>query len=204
MSNIRVLIVEDDPIITEDIRDMLNSVNYQVVGTAYDKEEAIKAINHLKPDLVLLDINLSGHYEGFEIAEHINKTRKIPFLYLTSYSGKDIVNKAKQTLPMGYIIKPFNEQELFTSIEIALHNFSKFIIPLELKRETLNGLILNPLTEKEFEVLKGLYDGKNNQQLADDQFVSINTIKTHIKNIYEKLDTHTRLETINFLNDLLN
>lgn len=203
MSAIRIIIVEDDPIIAEDIRDMLTSVNYQVIGFAYNKEKALNCINKLKPDLVLLDINLDGNYEGFEIAEHINKTRKIPFLYLTSYSGKEIVNKAKETLPMGYIVKPFNEQELFTSIEIALHNFSKFILPIKLDKEILNGLIVNPLTQKEFDVLKGLYDGKNNQQLADDQFVSINTIKTHIKNIYEKLDTHTRLETINLLNELL-
>lgn len=203
MLAIRVLIVEDDPIITEDIRDMLTSVNYQVVATAYDKEEALEAIDQIKPDLVLLDINLDGNYEGFEVAEYINKTRKIPFLYLTSYSGKEVIDKAKQTLPMGYIVKPFNERELFSSIEIALHNFSKFILPLELNRDIINNLIVNPLTQKEFDVLKGLYEGKTNQQLADEQFVSVNTIKTHIKNIYEKMDTHTRSETISLLNDLL-
>ena len=203
MSAIRVLIVEDDPIITEDIRDMLTSVNYQVVATAYDKEEAFEAIDQIKPDLVLLDINLDGNYEGFEVAEYINKTRKIPFLYLTSYSGKEVIDKAKQTLPMGYIVKPFNERELFSSIEIALHNFSKFILPLELNRDIINNLIVNPLTQKEFDVLKGLYEGKTNQQLAEEQFVSVNTIKTHIKNIYEKMDTHTRSETISLLNDLL-
>lgn len=203
MLAIRVLIVEDDPIISEDIKDILTNVNYQVVGTAYDKEEAIEAIDSLKPDMVLLDINLDGHYEGFEIAEHINKTRKIPFLYLTSYSGKEIVDKAKLTMPMGYIVKPFNERELFSSIEIALYNFSKFVLPLELNRDIINNLIVNALTQKEFDVLKGLYEGKTNQQLADDQFVSVNTIKTHIKNIYEKLDTHTRSETMSLLNDLL-
>lgn len=203
MSAIRVLIVEDDPIISEDIKDMLTSVNYFVVGTAYDEVDALDLIDRLKPDLVLLDINLNGAFEGFQIAEHINKTRKIPFLYLTSYSGKEIVNKAKETLPMGYIVKPFNEQELFTSIEIALHNFSKFVLPLELNRDVINNLIANPLTQKEFDILKGLYDGKNNQQLADEQFVSINTVKTHIKNIYEKLNTHTRIETMSLLNDLL-
>ena len=203
MLAIRVLIVEDDPIITEDIRDMLTSVNYQVVATAYDKEEALEAIDQIKPDLVLLDINLDGNYEGFEVAEYINKTRKIPFLYLTSYSGKEVIDKAKQTLPMGYIVKPFNERELFSSIEIALHNFSKFILPLELNRDIINNLIVNPLTQKEFDVLKGLYEGKTNQQLAEEQFVSVNTIKTHIKNIYEKMDTHTRSETISLLNDLL-
>ncbi|MCB0470559.1 MAG: response regulator, partial [Flavobacteriaceae bacterium] len=166
MLAIRVLIVEDDPIITEDIKDMLTSVNYQVVATAYDKEEAFEAIDQIKPDLVLLDINLDGNYEGFEVAEYINKTRKIPFLYLTSYSGKEVIDKAKQTLPMGYIVKPFNERELFSSIEIALHNFSKFILPLELNRDIINNLIVNPLTQKEFDVLKGLYEGKTNQQLA--------------------------------------
>ncbi|WP_162182422.1 response regulator transcription factor [Neotamlana nanhaiensis] len=203
MSTIRVLIIEDDPIIAEDISEMLTNVNYTVVATAYDKPEALECIDTLKPDLVLLDINLDGNFEGFEIAEHINKTRKIPFLYLTSYSGKDIVEKAKQTLPMGYIVKPFNEGELFSSIEIALHNFSKFILPLDLNRETINHLIASPLTEKEFDVLKGLYDGKTNGQLAEDLFVSINTIKTHIKNIYEKMNTHTRSETMSLLNELL-
>lgn len=203
MSAIRVFIVEDDPIISEDIRDMLTTVNYHVVGTAYAKNEALDAIDKIKPDLVLMDINLEGEFEGFQVAEHINKKHKIPFLYLTSYSGKEIVDRAKETLPMGYLVKPFNEQELYTSIEIALHNFSKFIVPLELNRDTINNLISTPLTQKEFDVLKGLYNGNTNQQLAENLFVSINTIKTHIKNIYEKFNTHTRLETIGLLNDLL-
>ena len=76
------------------------------------------------------------------------------------------------------------------------------MLPVELNRENLNQLIANPLTQKEFDVLKSLYEGKTNQQLADEQFVSVNTVKTHIKNIYEKLDTHTRSETIALLNQL--
>jgi DNA-binding NarL/FixJ family response regulator len=203
MSKIRVLIVEDDPIICEDIRDMLSNANYNAIGVAYDKKGAMDAIDALRPDLVLLDINLEGGYEGFEIAEYINKRYKIPFLYLTSYSGKLILDKAKKTLPMGYVVKPFYEKELYSSIEIALYNFSKFILPIELHKEHINSLICTALTQKEFETLKGLYEGKSNQLLAEDQFVSINTIKTHIKNIYEKMNTHTRLETITLLNELL-
>jgi DNA-binding NarL/FixJ family response regulator len=203
MSAIRVLIIEDDPIISDDIKDMLTSADYFVVGIAYDKNDALQAVDELQPDLILLDINLEGEYEGFEIAEHINKTRKIPFLYLTSYSSKNIIERAKNTFPMGYIVKPFNERELFSSIEIALHNFSKFVLPVALNRDTINNLITTPLTQKEFDVLKGLYSGKTNQQLADEQFVSVNTINTHIKNIYEKLNTHTRSETITLLNELL-
>ncbi len=203
MSTIRVLIIEDDPIIAEDIKEMLTTVNYSVVGIGYGKEDAIELIDKTKPDLILLDINLSGDYEGFEIANYINKSRKIPFIYLTSYSGKEILDKAKNTMPMGYIVKPFNERELYSTVEISLFNFSKFMLPIELNRDNLNQLIANPLTQKEFEILKSIYEGKTNQQLAEEQFVSVNTIKTHIKNVYEKLDTHTRSEVITLLNQLL-
>lgn len=203
MSEIQILIVEDDPIICEDIRSMLSNVNYKTVGVAYNKEDAIDAINTLNPDLVLLDINLEGNFEGFQVAEHINNTKKIPFIYLTSYSGKQILDQAKKTLPMGYVVKPFNEKELYSTIEIALYSFSKFILPITLNREIVNSLIKTPLTQKEFETLKGLHEGKTNQILAEDQYVSVNTIKSHIKNIYEKMNTHTRLETITLLNELL-
>jgi two-component system, response regulator PdtaR len=203
MATIRVLIVEDDAIIAEDIKEMLSNVNYSTVGIAYNKREAIQLITTTKPDLILLDINLSGNYEGFEIAEYINTHSKLPFIYLTSYSSPEILNRAKHTTPMGYIVKPFNEKELYSTIEIASFNYSKFQIPIDLNKENINKLIKNELTQKEFEVLKGLYEGKNNQQLADEHFVSVNTIKTHIKNIFEKLDTHTRSETIALLNELL-
>ncbi len=204
MSTIRVLIVEDDPIISEDIRDMLTNVDYNAIGVAYDKAEAIELINNETPDLVLLDINLNGNFEGFDIATHINKTRKIPFLYLTSYSGKEILERAKPTMPMGYIVKPFTEKELYSNIEVALYNFSKFVLPVTLNIDLINSKINTELTEREFDILKGLYEGKTNRQLADTQFVSVNTVKTHIKNIYEKMNTHTRTETMALVHDLLN
>ncbi len=203
MSTIRVLIVEDDPIIGEDIRDMLTNVDYSALGVAYSKEEAIEYINNETPDLVLLDINLDGNYEGFEIAKHINKTRRIPFLYLTSYSGKEIIERAKPTMPMGYIVKPFNEKELYSNIEVALYNFSKFVLPIALQLDLINSKINTPLTQREFDVLEGLYEGKTNRQLAESQYVSVNTVKTHIKNIYEKMNTHTRSETIALVHSLL-
>lgn len=203
MNTLRIYIVEDDPIIGEDLKDMLTNVNYEVVGIAYDKDEAIKNIDILKPDLVLLDINLEGNFEGFDIAEHINKTRKIPFLYLTSYSGKEILERAKPTLPMGYIVKPFNEKELYSAIEVALYNFSQFKLSVSLNIQLVNSNIDTPLTQKEYEILEGLCEGKTNQQLADSLFVSVNTVKTHIKNIYEKMNTSTRTETVSLVHSLL-
>ncbi|MFB2118482.1 response regulator transcription factor [Parapedobacter sp. 2B3] len=203
MFDIRVLIVEDDPIIAEDIKEMLNNVDYSVSGIAYTKDEALRIMDREKPDLALLDINLNGQHEGYDVAEYINKSRKIPFLYLTSYSSKEFVEKAKHTMPMGYIVKPFREEELYSSIEIALYNFSKFILPLDLSLAIVNSHIHQPLTDREFDILKDLYEGKTNQQLAEKNFVSVNTVKTHLKNIFEKLDTRSRSETIARLTELL-
>jgi len=204
MNAINVLIVEDDPLIAEDIRETLSNVNYNVVGLAYNKKDALNLLANTSPDIALLDINLGDNLDGILIAEEINTTYQIPFLYLTSYSNKEILDKVKHTLPMGYIVKPFDEADLFTAIEIAVSNFYQFNKTDTLHIGLVNNSIPTPLTQKEFDVLKDIYQGKTNNQMAADHFVSINTIKTHIKNIYEKLDIHSRSKAIVKVRTLLN
>ena len=204
MSKIHVLVVEDDPFIAEDIREALTNVNYQVVAVAHNKIDAINILEKTTPDIALLDINLGDNLDGILIGEAINTKFQIPFLYLTSYSNKEILNKAKPTLPMGYIVKPFDEGDLFSSIEIAISNFYKFNKTDSLSIKLINNAILNNLTQKEFDILKDIYNGKTNNQMTEDHFVSINTIKTHIKNIYEKLEIHSRSEAIVKIRTLLN
>lgn len=204
MNAINVLIVEDDPLIAEDIRETLSNVNYNVVGLAYNKKDALNLLANTSPDIALLDINLGDNLDGILIAEEINTTYQIPFLYLTSYSNKEILDKVKHTLPMGYIVKPFDEADLFTAIEIAVSNFYQFNKTDTLHIGLVNNSIPTPLTQKEFDVLKDIYQGKTNNQMASDHFVSINTIKTHIKNIYEKLDIHSRSKAIVKVRTLLN
>ncbi|MCI2228686.1 response regulator transcription factor [Polaribacter sp. MSW13] len=204
MSKIHVLIVEDDPFIAEDIREALTNVDYNVVAVAHNKTDAINALEETSPDIALLDINLGDNLDGILIAETINTEFQIPFLYLTSYSNREILNKVKHTLPMGYIVKPFDEADLFSAIEIAVSNYYQFNKTEALHIELINNAIPNTLTQKEFEVLKDIYQGKTNNQMANDHFVSINTIKTHIKKIYEKLDVHSRSEAIVKIRVLLN
>lgn len=196
MGKIRVLVVEDDPFIAEDIREALVNVDYHVAGVAHNKTDAIEMLESTSPDIALLDINLGDNLDGIIIAETINDSCQIPFLYLTSYSNKEIIDQVKETLPMGYIVKPFEEADLFSGIEIAISNFYKFNKADTLSMALINDAINDVLTQKEFEVLSDIYQGKTNNQMAADHFVSINTIKTHIKSIYEKLDVHSRSETI--------
>ncbi|HAT65054.1 MAG TPA: hypothetical protein DCS66_10695 [Flavobacteriaceae bacterium] len=203
MAKINVLIVEDDPLIAEDIRDLLSRVNYNIVGIAHSKADALNLLRNTSPDISLLDINLGDNTDGILIAEIINETYKIPFLYLTSYSSKVILDKVKHTLPMGYVVKPFDEADLFTAIEIAISNYSLFNKSENFTIETINASIPNKLTQKEFEVLLDMYNGCSNTEMADKNFVSVNTIKTHVQKIYEKLDAHSRATFIVKIRQLL-
>lgn len=203
MATIRVLIVEDEPLIAEDIREYLTNADYSVAAVAHNKAQALRALEAQTPDIALLDINLGGNMDGLELANIINEQYHAPFIFLTSYSHKTILDQAKVTRPMGYILKPFNERDLYSSIEIALYNFSQGARPRHFSLEVLNKKILSPITEKEFEILKDIYEGCTNKQMAEKHFVSVNTVKTHLKNLYDKLDVRSRSEAIVKLRDLL-
>lgn len=199
----RVLIVEDEPIIAEDIAQYLEQANYGVFDICYDMGAAIKALEEGKPDLAIVDINLGNNMDGLELAAHIYKNCDFPFVYLTSYSSSSVLEKAKKTHPMGYIVKPFDESDLFSTLEIALYNYRKSPANKTLNLDFLNQKLDNTITPREFEILKDIYEGRTNREIAEAHFVSINTIKTHIQSLYDKLDTHSRAQTIAYLRELL-
>jgi DNA-binding NarL/FixJ family response regulator len=198
MTGIKVLIVEDEPLIAKNIGMYLNNNNYEVAGIAYDPEEAFYQLNKERPDFAILDINLESDKTGIDIADYINKTYFIPFIYLTSYSDKETIDRAKLTKPAGFIVKPFNEKTLYATIEIALSNHALQAnrhVP-SLSFDKINKLLVTPLSEREFEVMKLLYDGKTNQQIAEALFIAMNTLKKHINNAYFKLDVDSRTSAI--------
>ncbi len=203
MSEIRVLIVEDEVPIANDIANILEGIDYQVSGIAYNSDKALSELKYNCPDIVLLDINLEGEKDGIDIAHIIKSQYELPFIYLTSYGDKGTIERAKLTRPMGYIIKPFNETDLFSTLEIALYNYSQLHYPINFDMDKLNKKLLSKLTTKEFEILCDIYDGKTNQQLANKHFISRNTVKTHIKHLYDKLDVESRVEAITTLRTLL-
>jgi PAS domain S-box-containing protein/putative nucleotidyltransferase with HDIG domain len=118
---VKVLVVEDESIVSKDIQESLKGLGYTVCGTASAGEEAIKKAESLQPDLVLMDIVLKGDIDGVEAAETIRSRFHIPVIYLTAYSDEHTLNRAKVTEPSGYILKPFDERELHTTIEVALY-----------------------------------------------------------------------------------
>lgn len=196
MTSHRILILEDDPLIAEDIHDLVKQLGHTVAGVAYNKEKAFQILEEQNPSFAILDINLGDNLDGILVAEHINKEYDFPFMYLTSYANQLILDQIKHTLPMGYVVKPFEEANLFTAINIATCNFMALAPNKTFSIKTINGQLSSPLTEKEFEILKDLYLGKNNEELAQIHFISINTVKTHLKKLYEKLEVHSRTAAV--------
>jgi len=198
MNELKILIVEDEPIIAENISMYLNNADFIVSGIAYDDEEAKSQLSTNTPDAVILDINLECETDGIRIADYINRNFQLPFLFLTSYSDKETLERAKTVEPSGYIVKPFNEKTLLASLEIAISNYalrSNHQVP-SLSIEKINRHLIAPLSEREFEVLELIYQGKTNNQIAETLYVTVNTIKVHIKNAYLKLDAASRSTAI--------
>ena len=205
MSEIRILIVEDEPVIAENIAHYLNNNDFTVCGIAYDDEEALEILDHGMPDAVILDINLESALNGIDIARLINSRYQLPFIFLTSYADRDTIEKVKEVKPWGYIVKPFNEKTVLASLEIAISNFAQANKHGQEKIdiEKINKHLLSPVSDREFDVLQLIYDGNTNQQIAEKLFVSINTIKKHINNSYLKLDAASRTAAIVRLRELM-
>ena len=124
MSKIKVLVVEDERIVAKDIQNTLKNLGYEVPAIASTGEEAIKKTGELRPDIILMDIVLKGEIDGIDAASKIKAKFKTPIIYLTAYEDEETLDRAKITEPLGYILKPFEERDLHTTLEMALYKHS--------------------------------------------------------------------------------
>ncbi|MCP1715028.1 signal transduction histidine kinase [Methanocalculus alkaliphilus] len=121
MTEKKVWIVEDEAIIAMDLKKRLQAMGYTVLGISGYAEDAIEKVRQYTPDLVMMDIILKGEMDGITAAEIIRRELNIPVVYLTAYDDERTVQRAEETEPFGYIVKPFEEQNLRMVIEIALY-----------------------------------------------------------------------------------
>jgi two-component system cell cycle sensor histidine kinase/response regulator CckA len=121
MEKKRIFIVEDENIVSLDMKKRLEKLGYEVPGIASSGEEAVHLVLEMRPDLVLMDIKLAGKMDGVEAAKEILKSLSVPIVYITAYAENTTLKRAKITEPFGYILKPFEERELHINIEIALY-----------------------------------------------------------------------------------
>lgn len=124
MSVLKIGIVEDELVIARTIVSTLDELGYSHCGPAINYSEAMEMLDSNKPDLLLLDIQLSGKKDGIDLAQKINELYQVPFIFLTANSDAETIDRAKKVRPHAYIVKPFTKEELFAAIEIAFSNFT--------------------------------------------------------------------------------
>ncbi|MBG15227.1 MAG: DNA-binding response regulator [Crocinitomicaceae bacterium] len=142
MGKVNVLLVEDESIVAKDIQLSLKRLGYNVLGIENTGEKAITSARKLDPDIIIMDIMLKGKINGIEASEKIRKEQNIPIIYLTAYADQNTLSKAKITEPYAYIIKPYKEIDLHTSIEMALYKHSKELEILK-ERDMLYNIVEN-------------------------------------------------------------
>lgn len=119
-----ILIVEDEGIVAADLAARLTHTGYNIIGIADNYEEAIELFTQYNPDLVLLDITIKGNKTGIDVATEINRLTPTPFIFITAHVDAITLEKAKNTFPSAYLVKPFTTSHLLVSVELAIHNFA--------------------------------------------------------------------------------
>ena len=125
MERTRVVIADDESIVRMDLKEMLTTLNYLVVGEVGDGQSAVNLARELKPDVVLMDIKMPD-MDGIEAAKILTEEQIAPVVLLTAFSQKDLVDRAKEAGVVGYLVKPFREADLLPAIEVALARFNEF------------------------------------------------------------------------------
>ncbi|MGY3028813.1 response regulator [Thermostichus sp. MS-CIW-34] len=162
-----ILVVEDEKIIAKDIANVLKKFGYAVPAIASSGEEAIRRLEEMPVDLVLMDIVLKGDIDGIEAAKRITERFNIPVVHLTAYADEDTLSRVKETRPFGYIIKPFKERELYTTIEIALHNHRQSLENRKLEEKRIEELRQKLQQLQQFTDVKGTLFKKFLQDLSE-------------------------------------
>lgn len=203
MSNISILIIEDEGVVAHDIARRVKKLGYDVAGIKNSSDQALNYLSIHTPDLILCDIMIDGDKDGIGVAEDVHKTKRIPLIFLTALSDRNTLERAKKVLPYGYIVKPFDNHDLLTAIELALYKHSVELDNLAITHEKINLITTEEITDREFEMLEDIIKGLTNQQISEARFISVSTVKYHIGKLLEKMQVSNRADALHKIIQLL-
>ncbi|HEY3997280.1 MAG TPA: response regulator transcription factor [Candidatus Xenobia bacterium] len=201
-----VLIADDHAILRDGIRTLLeNEEDIQVVGQAANGREAVHLACDLKPDIVLMDIQMP-EVDGIEACERIGRQAPtVKVLILSQLDTEEHLIRVLEVGAQGYVLKQNASEELITAIQTVAHghvyltpSMASRLVNRYLRREDEKAQKSKQLTGRESDVLKGICEGITNQQIADNLNLSIKTVQSHRANIMEKLDLHNRVDLVKY------
>jgi len=197
LKDIRILIVEDEALIAEEIRDRLSRLGATIVGVTDNAETAVEMAVHSRPDVVLMDIRLRGEHDGIEAAKAIRRTQDVAIIYLTAHSDVSTVMRAKNTGPFGYLIKPIVGRQLGVAVDVAIHRHRLERARAEQPHKRVPEYDpevyarYKTLTAREREVFSQIVRGLLNREIAAELGISERTVKAHRAQIMTKMGART-------------
>ena len=191
MGPTKILVVEDEGIVAADIENSLLDLGYAVSAITNSGERAIEKARELLPDLVLMDIMLMGKLDGIDAGEHIRTHFDIPVVYLTAYSDRVTLQRAKLTEPFGYILKPFEARELAPTIEIALYRHQlevamRRVLDKEKELKTLKSCFVSTIADEFRSQLCSI--SASTELLERDNKLLADRIKADVERLYQLLE----------------
>ncbi len=200
MGPIRVLVVDDQPLICDGIAKLLEGEKeIQVIGKAYSGEEAIEKANNLKPDIILMDIRMPGT-DGIEATKVIKSNNpSIQVIAISVYEEEDLIIQMFQAGAVGYILKDISLENLVKAIKNVYKGNA--MINQRISRKLVGMLIVDKnthtaLTPREIEILREVAKGKSNKEIGEKLYLSESTVKTHLSHIFQKIGAKSRAEAI--------
>lgn len=196
---LRVLIAEDEPMTALGLEEALHRMGYRKTSVVMDASDILSEARIFVPDIVLLDIRFGDEKCGTDIGVKLFNELFVPIVFITAFTDSDTLSKAKACSPVGYLPKPFIPEAVKSVIEIGMQvHLSRSVLDFP-SDGGFNRLASEPLSHRELEVMRNLIQGKSNQDMADDLFISENTLKSHLKNIYVKFNVGSRAQLMSLL-----
>ena len=140
-TDISIMIIEDEAIVAMDLESRLRKMGYAVSGIYGDSDNAINYLSIHTPDLILCDINIHGELDGIAVASYVRENKKVPLIFVTALSDRGTLERAKKALPYGYIVKPYEDSDLISAIEMARYKHQVELDQLMITREKLISLM---------------------------------------------------------------
>jgi len=152
-TDINIMIIEDEAIVAMDLENRLKKLGYTVAGIYGDSEKALNYLEVHTPGLILCDINIRGDKDGIEVAMYVRQNKRVPLIFVTALSDRKTLEQARKALPYGYIVKPYEDRDLLSAVEMARYKHHVELEQITLTRDKLEPLLLDPLSNREFELL---------------------------------------------------
>jgi DNA-binding NarL/FixJ family response regulator len=194
-SPIRILIVDDHPVVCTGLTSMLSAQpGFDIVGSAASGEEALAIVKRDAPDLLLLDLRMPG-MDGIGVLQALKRIPVAPrVIILTSFDKDEDIYRAIRAGAQGYLLKDTTEAEMTAAITVV-HSGNRYI-PRHIAARLADRMMRSDLTARELQILEQLAEGSTNKQIADTLDISDNTVRHHVNSIMEKLQVSDRTEAV--------